>query len=161
MLKGTRNTPSKRRNLYPKWLGTSWNKQQNLITIVVHQDYQPQPYVFSRHRSIPIQHSCFPFPIPSSFLLRKRSCFLCFGSHSFLRLLLTFSESSDQYIWVSQSLLCCSQFLGCMSVCVCVCAFLITLGTHWSTCSMEVKEEVLFFLLTSVVAKPTIFASLT
>ena len=30
-------------------------------------------------------------------------------------------------------------------VCMCVCAFLITLGTHWSTCSMEVKEEVLFF----------------
>ena len=46
-------------------------------------------------------------------------------------------------------------------VCMCVCAFLITLGTHWSTCSMEVKEEVLFFLLTSVVVKPTIFASLT
>ena len=77
--------------------------------------------VFLQYRSIPIQHSCFPFPIPSSFLLRKRSYFLCFGSHSFLRLLLTFSESSDQYIWVSQSLLCCSQLLGCMSVCMCVC----------------------------------------
>ena len=77
-------------SLFISQMTTLWNKQQNLITIVVHQDYQPQPYVFSRHRSIPIQHSCFPFPIPSSFLLRKRSCSLCFCSHSFLRLLLTF-----------------------------------------------------------------------
>ena len=49
-----------------------------------------------------------------------------------------------------------------MCVSVCMSAFLITLGTHWSTCSMEVKkEDLFFFLLTSVVAKPTIFASLT
>ena len=36
------------------------------------------------------------------------------------------------------------NFLG-VCLYVCVCAFLITLGTHWSTCSMEVKKEYLFF----------------
>ena len=30
-------------SLFISKMTTSWNKQQNLITIVVHQDYQPQP----------------------------------------------------------------------------------------------------------------------
>ena len=36
---------------------------------------------------------------------------------------LTFSESSDQYIGVSQSLLCCSQLFRCVCVCVYECIF--------------------------------------
>ena len=39
MLNGTRNILS----LFISKMTTSWNEPQNLITIVVHQDYQPQP----------------------------------------------------------------------------------------------------------------------
>ena len=162
MLKGTRNTPSKRRDLYPSWLGTSWNKEQNLITIVVHQECWPQPLcLFTVSFD---SYSAFLLSFSNSFFLftQKTKLFSVFR-HSFLPSSpVNFGESSDQYIGVSQSLLCCSQLCRCVCVSVCMSAFLITLGTHWSTCSMEVKkEDLFFFLLTSVVAKPTIFASLT
>ena len=69
---------------------TSWNKQQNLITIVIHQDYQPQPLcLFTASFD---SYSAFLLSFSNYFFLftKKRSCSLCFCSHSFLRLLLTF-----------------------------------------------------------------------